>query len=924
MDLRILNTEKGVTTDPTTIKEHIRQHYYRKASPPDANNTGKYLPHNREIPLYPFTPTTSTSPDRMQLATPAALLDKRPGLHTAISDPTVFRDVINSLSLGKAPGPDNIPNDIIRALPQDALEALHNLIQIMWATGITPHSWKYSTTILIYKNKGTPLDLAYYRRIGLESTLYKTWTSMVCKATSHYAETQGILSGSQGGFRAKRSTHHQLETFVSLLEDAKLNQQNMYVLQADMSEAFDTPDHDKMLCIMYDLGFPTDCIEVVKDLYTGAHTAIQTPFGPTEPIPIHIGTIQGDSLSPLLFTIYLEPLLRWLQVGARGYYPRIFGPKTIESTNTPSCFYSNNTFADDVTVITGAISDMHVQVQKLDLYAKWGNLKVNASKTSGTGILHAQQPAQPTCHQTITRQMATITIDGQPITIHPPAAPFKLLGVWFTMHLNWKHQLQETLRTTRDKVYNLTNSLASPTQKMLVLNTCIRPAITYAFPVMPYTPEDIETLDKILTQAAKKIYRLQRGTSNAFARDDVSNGGLGATSLAVEYHTRAVQSLTRALNDESKLGTLTQRLLETQLRALTAPNRAWFPQYAFRVKQALIAHQSGLILQKGEDQQYQIPHLPWIPGQLADDTSYPLLTASKSTHLLWSIGMNHIGEILSPDGKLVINTDDLQKKYGATVKAKHKRALNVITELLNTHPEGPRAPHAVSTGPKPPQERVIHDQYKEWAAKASHVSGHHAPFLPISILMEKAKRKPPATPTPHAPIHVEVGLKKRKLIEASSRVIIYPEGHPNQPSSQQDAGTNSNPPIPTDTRWARAHRQIVKLPKGLTGRSNATRRERMLSIYNNLSTREDNMANVIAHRVAKSPHGEGAPQHQYLVTWEPTVAQYWEIQLLTTHGMPYKINQQAQVDPSQVEDYHTCEYCEEAFNTEGEELHLCT
>ena len=86
-----------------------------------------------------------------------------------------------------------------------------------------------------------------------------------------------------------------------------------------MTEAFDTIDHDKLLMIMYDLGFPADAIEVVKDLYTGACTSFQTPHGPTKTMTIDRGTIQGDSLSPFLFVVYLEPLLRWLKAGHKGY-----------------------------------------------------------------------------------------------------------------------------------------------------------------------------------------------------------------------------------------------------------------------------------------------------------------------------------------------------------------------------------------------------------------------------------------------------------------------------------------------------------------------------------------------------------------------------------------------------------------------------
>src|SRR3569623_1773114 len=80
-----------------------------------------------------------------------------------------------------------------------------------------------------------------------------------------------------------------------------------------------TVDHDKLLQIMYDMGFPTDAIEIVKDVYTNAATTVVAPQGSTAPIPVDRGTIQGDTLSPFLFLVFIEPLLRWLHCGQRGY-----------------------------------------------------------------------------------------------------------------------------------------------------------------------------------------------------------------------------------------------------------------------------------------------------------------------------------------------------------------------------------------------------------------------------------------------------------------------------------------------------------------------------------------------------------------------------------------------------------------------------
>jgi hypothetical protein len=103
------------------------------------------------------------------------------------------------------------------------------------------------------------------------------------------------------------------------LEDAKLYKQDVYALIIDFTSAFNTTDHDKLLVIMIDLVFPTDAIDVVKNLYYQAHTRIRLPSGCTGDIPVERGIIQGDTLSPFLFLIYMEPLLRWLHAGNRGY-----------------------------------------------------------------------------------------------------------------------------------------------------------------------------------------------------------------------------------------------------------------------------------------------------------------------------------------------------------------------------------------------------------------------------------------------------------------------------------------------------------------------------------------------------------------------------------------------------------------------------
>ena len=105
---------------------------------------------------------------------------------------------------------------------------------------------------------------------------------------------------------------------------------------------------------MYDLDFPTDAIDAVKNLYENATTQVKLPSGIcTGQIPVERGTIQGDTHSPFLFLLYMKPLLQWLHViGGRGYVHTCI-PKENELQTHLADNISSASFADDLLCPTG-------------------------------------------------------------------------------------------------------------------------------------------------------------------------------------------------------------------------------------------------------------------------------------------------------------------------------------------------------------------------------------------------------------------------------------------------------------------------------------------------------------------------------------------------------------------------------------------
>ena len=104
---------------------------------------------------------------------------------------------------------------------------------------------------------------------------------------------------------------------TGVLEDTTLAKRDINLTYVDFSSAFNTVPHSALLEIMRRKGFPEDAIAAVGAIYSESVTSALTPYGRTRPIPILRGTIQGDCLSPLLWNIFMDPLLRWLDTGDR-------------------------------------------------------------------------------------------------------------------------------------------------------------------------------------------------------------------------------------------------------------------------------------------------------------------------------------------------------------------------------------------------------------------------------------------------------------------------------------------------------------------------------------------------------------------------------------------------------------------------------
>ena len=171
-----------------------------------------------------------------------------------------------------------------------------------------------------------------------------------------------------------RNTARQIQAIIAALEDAKYTNKDIYLTYIDFKNAFGSIDHPRLLALMEDLGYPLDAIALIGNIYSEASTSFRGAcFTTTPPIQISRGTIQGDTLSPYLFIIFLEPLLRWLEKNNLGYNFNT-SPNTITTT----------TYVDDLAIITDNIKHVQPQLNKLKQYSEWAHMDLGINKCTIT------------------------------------------------------------------------------------------------------------------------------------------------------------------------------------------------------------------------------------------------------------------------------------------------------------------------------------------------------------------------------------------------------------------------------------------------------------------------------------------------------------------------------------------------------------
>ena len=114
----------------------------------------------------------------------------------------------------------------------------------------------------------------------------------------------------QAGLRKGTGTRDQIANICWIIEKAREFHKNINFCFIDYTKAFNCVDHNKLWKLLKEMRISDYLTCLLRNLYTGQEATVRTGHGTTDWFQIEKGVRQGYILSPCLFNLYTEYIMR--------------------------------------------------------------------------------------------------------------------------------------------------------------------------------------------------------------------------------------------------------------------------------------------------------------------------------------------------------------------------------------------------------------------------------------------------------------------------------------------------------------------------------------------------------------------------------------------------------------------------------------
>ena len=420
---------------------------------------------------------------------------------------TEIEKCIKLLKNNKAPGIDHIINEYIKHTSTRMIHIYVDIFNIILNTGKIPTNWSKGIIIPIYKNKGDPKEPINYRPITLLSCIGKLFTCTLNNRLNNFLTENKILNENQAGFRKHYSTTDHIFTLNAIIEILRHHKKKLFCAYIDFSKAFDSVWRLGMWRKLLNSNIKGTFFLIIQNMYNNIKSCVQAVDEPYESdknsstdkysdfFTCNIGVRQGENLSPVLFSLFLNDLETFLIDKHNS------GIDLTSFTNeiTPWLSIMVLLYADDTILISNDADKLQKSLDDFMDYCNQWKLKVNIDKTKIV-IFGARK-----------LNKYRFTLNKTNIEI---VDAYKYLGIYFSStgsFIKAKKHLAEQANKALHFLYTVINNMQLPIDLTLKLfDQTITPILTYSSEIWGY--ENVDIIQRVQNKFYRATLKLKKST----------------------------------------------------------------------------------------------------------------------------------------------------------------------------------------------------------------------------------------------------------------------------------------------------------------------------------------------------------------------------------------------------------------------------
>ena len=410
---------------------------------------------------------------------------------------------IKRLNNNKAEGIDFIKNEYLKNCPQSVIELAVRLFNLILKTGIVPQEWCIGLIVPIFKKKGSPDDPNNYRGITLLSVLGKLFTSCINVRLGNYLDARGIIGEEQAGFREGYSTTDHIFVLNELINLYLEKKKRLYCCFIDYQKAFDTINRTALWGKLLKNEINGKIFTIIFNMYENAKSCVKQQTLKSGIFACNMGVRQGENLSPLLFSIFLNDFGETLSEKYNGLtelnsLSRILETEDIEFLINMYVLL----YADDTLVFAESPEELQTAMHEVSVYCKRWGLSINRTKTNVVIFSRGKVSTK------FNFKMGDIAID----TI----SEYCYLGIVFNYNGKFSKAVSERIVPARKAMFSLNAKSVRlqlpPDIQLDLFDKMVLPICMYGCEVWGYA--NIETLEIFYRKFIKRILGVHKTTPN--------------------------------------------------------------------------------------------------------------------------------------------------------------------------------------------------------------------------------------------------------------------------------------------------------------------------------------------------------------------------------------------------------------------------